>query len=188
MSKKFLSIVSIYTAAMLFVSSPAQAHMGESHEVESGPIPTVSLTATKDEIGGFNIHIETSNFTWAPENASEAHVPGEGHAHIYVDGVKVGRVYSNWYHLATANLDLAAGIHTVEVNLNGNDHGAYTVNGEEVRASAEIEIAESTDTGMNSHDHMDSTDLTVIWISLAFVLGALIASGAFLVARKLQKK
>lgn len=43
---------------------------------------------------------------------------GEGHAHIYIDDVKIGRVYGEWYHLATANLNLSPGSHVVRVDLN----------------------------------------------------------------------
>lgn len=42
----------------------------------------------------------------------------EGHAHLFIDGKKIGRVYSNWYHINP----LRQGSHTIRVTLNANDH------------------------------------------------------------------
>ena len=49
---------------------------------------------------------------------------------MYVDGVKIGRIYSEWQHIPekTSNL-LSKGVHTVKIVLMTNDHVAYTVNG-----------------------------------------------------------
>ena len=69
-------------------------------------------------MSGWNLHIETENFSFSPENASLAHIDGEGHAHVYINGVKLGRFYGPWVHLD----DLPEGEVTVEVTLNANDH------------------------------------------------------------------
>ena len=70
-----------------------------------------------------------------------AHIAGEGHAHIYVDGVKIGRVYGQWFHLNTASLNLTSGDHTILVNLNGNDHRPYVIKGVAVEAKSLIKIS-----------------------------------------------
>ena len=133
----------VVTLFLLLGASPAFAHMGEGHEVE-GPAPTVEITAEVDHVGGFNIHIVTENFRWAPENASQEFVPGEGHAHLYVDGEKVARVYGEWFHLNTSSLGLEPGEHELTVDLNGNDHGVYLAQGIRVAASSTIEIGEDS--------------------------------------------
>ena len=55
----------------------------------------VKIYVSKDEMSGVNIKLETTNFTFAPENVNKENVDGEGHAHLYIDGVKWGRLYSN---------------------------------------------------------------------------------------------
>ena len=40
------------------------------------------------------------------------HVDGEGHTHLYIDGEKITRVYSNWYYLGK----LEPGEHTIRVH------------------------------------------------------------------------
>ena len=46
------------------------------------------LTLIKDPMSGWNIHLAVNNFRFAPENASEPHRQGEGHAHLYINGNK----------------------------------------------------------------------------------------------------
>lgn len=62
--------------------------------------------------------------------ASGDHKPGEGHAHVYVNGAKIGRLYGPWLHLP----NLPKGEVTVEVTLNANDHRPLAVNGAPITA------------------------------------------------------
>lgn len=131
-----LSIATLMTLSM----NVASAHTEGTHMWDGKKKASVSLVVKKDAMSGFNVRIKTKNFTWAPQRASTAHRPGEGHAHIYVDGVKIGRVYSEWFHLATANLNLTPGQHIVRVDLNGNDHLPYMVGDKLLEASVSITI------------------------------------------------
>lgn len=190
MFKFRLATVVLVASFSLIAPVASFAHMSAPHEADPDEIPTVSLAVNKDEMGGFNVQITTENFTWAPENASQAHVPGEGHAHIYVDGIKVGRVYSSWFHLDTATLGITPGVHSVEVDLNGNDHGSYIVDGEKIQAAAEI-LVDATPMSAMPHGeemaegNMAQTDevglLLVLGISL---LGAFLAGGGYLLGRR----
>lgn len=107
--------------------------------------PSVMIHAMKDANGGWNLHLMTSNFTFAPENAGVSDVMGEGHAHLYVNGVKVARVYGNWFHL-----NVGKGINRVRVSLNTNLHKDYAVNG--VVIQNEIELDESRESS-TVHQH-----------------------------------
>ena len=95
--------------------------------------PTVDIKVTPDKMGGFNLQTTTDNFTWAPQHASGDAVPGEGHAHVYVDGEKVTRVYSEWHFIGPMVME--PGEHEVTVTLNGNDHNQYSADGEPVEAT-----------------------------------------------------
>lgn len=102
-------------------------------EVEAAGAPRiVELTVVEDAKGGFNLFLVTENFQFAPELASRDHAAGKGHAHIYVDGVKVARLYGSAYHLE----GLKAGERRIEVTLNSNDHREYAVGGKKVAAAA----------------------------------------------------
>lgn len=131
------------------------SHMYDRYDVPDGVlVPTISVEVTQDAVGGYNVHLSTENFVFAPENASGEHVDGQGHAHIYVDGVKVGRVYSEWYHLG----DLDAGDHTVRVTLNTNDHMEYSFDGQVVSDSVEVSSTGVSDSYHMMGDAMDSED------------------------------
>lgn len=95
------------------------------------PIPTVSLEVYPDPVAGWNLEIQTENWAFAPERVNQTSVTTEGHAHLYLNGEKVTRLYSNWYYLP----NLPAGEHTLTVGLNANGHEALTHDGQPIEAS-----------------------------------------------------
>ena len=99
-------------------------------------IPTLDLLIHTDPQSGWNLQIKTTNFTWAPRNASLDHVPGEGHAHLYIDGDKVTRLYSEWYFIP----ELSSGMHQIKVSLNTNKHDSYVLDGVEIADSEMITV------------------------------------------------
>lgn len=132
------------TTAEGTVADDAMGEMADGHShgegIEVGDadeIPTVEITATPDAKSGINLQVQTTGITFAPEHASSDHVLGEGHAHVYVDGEKYGRVYGEWMHL-----DVDAGEHEIRVDLNGNDHSPLLVDGEPIDDVATVEAPE----------------------------------------------
>ena len=115
------------------VSHDEETHTHHDIVNIEGNAPTVDLVVHKDPKSGWNAQIVTTNFAFAPENASGEHVDGEGHAHIYVDGVKINRVYGEWYHLG----ELEEGDREVQVRLSTNDHRELAVR-DEVVADTEL--------------------------------------------------
>ncbi len=92
--------------------------------------PTLSLTVSPRAEGGFAVGIETTGFEFSREKADGPHEAGVGHGHLYVSGVKIGRVYGT---TATVPV-LPAGEHNIRVTLNTNDHRTYVVGGNPVTA------------------------------------------------------
>lgn len=124
---------------------------GAAHHPGDGPIEaaapmTVSIKAELDPLSGVNVQIVPSGFAFAPQQVNQPHRAGEGHAHIYVDGVKVNRVYTPWVHLDA----LAPGAHEIRVELNANPHNPYTYGGVPVAAVAPIVIPPP---GAQTHTH-----------------------------------
>ena len=103
----------------------------------AGPdAPTLELRAVKDTAAGWNLHIVTTNFRFAPERVDAPHRPGEGHAHVYVDGRKAARIYGPWFHLGT----LPSGKVTLGVTLNANDHSLLSVSGRPLKLEKTITV------------------------------------------------
>ncbi|MDZ7673887.1 MAG: hypothetical protein U5K30_02290 [Acidimicrobiales bacterium] len=112
-------------------------HGGRSFEAVD-PVPTVEVEATEDAKAGWNIHVMTTDFTFTPEKVNDAETTsGEGHAHLYVDGTKINRLYGSWYHLGG---ELEPGEHEVRVELNANDHRPYVADGTPIAATTTITV------------------------------------------------
>ena len=116
----------------------AGGHPHATLEAE-GPL-AIGIDALVEDGGGLNVHVMTEGWTWTPENVNDEHVPGEGHAHIYVDGVK-SYVYGPYYHVP----GLEPGSHHIRVTLNANAHDEMHANGFPVEAVATVVVPE--------HDH-----------------------------------
>lgn len=113
-------------------------------EVPASEAPTVRLQVQKDSKSGWNLHVITERFRFAPERAGQQARPQEGHAHLYLDGAKIARLYGPWYHLDL--FTVPHGEHTLTVSLTANDHTAWAVNGKTIQATASV-----TGTGETGH-------------------------------------
>ena len=117
-------------------------HQGHGHahdtplDLPSGPdAPALEISLEPDQSAGWNLHIASPGFRFSPENVNGPHIPGEGHAHLYVNGAKHSRIYGTWVHLA----ELPAGEVTVSVTLNANDHSPLSVGGELLSATTVVD-------------------------------------------------
>ena len=108
-----------------------------SNSVSETPAPTLELNwedvPTKN---GAKLSLETNNFTFSRTDDDAAHVPNEGHAHVYLNGLKLGRLYSNTYQIGA----LSPGDYTLSVSLNSNDHRPYVSDSGPVMGALIFEI------------------------------------------------
>ena len=104
--------------------------------VESGlNIPRVEMSVQKAENHEWMIDLTTQNFEFfEPETDPAAHKNGQGHGHLYLNGLKLQRMYS----LNARIGKLPPGEHIVSITLNTNDHRAYATNGMPISASMTI--------------------------------------------------
>ncbi|AVO38801.1 copper chaperone PCu(A)C [Pukyongiella litopenaei] len=108
--------------------------LGDICRVGDGePVPGISL-AVREDGDGWIVEVQAENFTFAPDLADTAHVPGTGHGHLYVGGLKLQRLYQPTARIGA----LPPGTHEVRVTLNSNDHRAFVVGEQPVTAVATI--------------------------------------------------
>lgn len=112
-----------------------KAHMGHVMLPDDQPAPEISMTVTPDG-SGWAVHVETHNFTLNEDMADGPHVPGVGHAHLYLDGLKLQRLFRRDAHVGA----LPPGRYTLRVTLNANDHRVYMQDGVPISATAVIEV------------------------------------------------
>ncbi|WP_297773184.1 hypothetical protein [uncultured Roseovarius sp.] len=117
----------------------AHDHGGGDHakQIEAGlPAPKLTLTIHPDGPQSRNLHIDVENFAFDPKGVNGPHVPGHGHAHIYINDIKITRAYSPWMQLSA----LPKGEHVLRVTLNANDHSQLAVDGTPIEATTSLSI------------------------------------------------
>ncbi|MFG6518923.1 hypothetical protein ACGYLX_15855 [Sulfitobacter sp. 1A13496] len=122
-----------------------EAGMTHNHplrEVAAGlPVPTITHLVFPDEMDGYNVQVLTENFTFTPSAINKDVVENKGHAHLYINGEKISRVYGNWVHIPS-NL-LVAGANAVSVTLNANDHSEWAKDGKSIGSTVIVVKPES---------------------------------------------
>ena len=74
-------------------------HAPPREVTQGAPVPSLTHLMFPDVMDGYNVQILPVNFTFTPADINRGPIDNEGHAHIYVNDVKIGRVYAPWVHL-----------------------------------------------------------------------------------------
>ncbi len=137
-------------------------HASTLDVADGAPVPAVEIALDPTDTDGlYNLSVTLTNFTITPENIDGDPVDNEGHMHLLIDGVKIGR----FTDLETT-VQVPDGEHLVEVELNANDHSAYAVDGTPIRAGLTVSgageasaigdtmvLASDDGHGGDDHDH-----------------------------------
>ena len=142
----------------IFNVSAEEVMMDHSHMPIDVPdtvaVPALSLHIVKDIMSGYNLTLKVQRYTLIapPEDISsmmglmEAHINKksgfiEGHAHLYVNGIKIQRIYGEHIHIPQ-NL-FKNGINTVSVTLNNHGHMYWVADGKQVLATLYVNEAQT---------------------------------------------
>jgi hypothetical protein len=93
-------------------------------EVPAGkPVPAIAITVEPDREQGWNLYVDTANFTFEPPDSvnGESSTDG-GHAYLYINEKPKQRLYGSWLHLP----ELPPGENKIRVTLNANGHEILT--------------------------------------------------------------
>ena len=119
--------------------------MGHEHsknvEWEGDDQPSLYLSVQPYDSYGWVVIYNANNFTFNAENASSQHIQGEGHGHLYVNDVKIARLYGEPYYLR----DLNMGANTIRITLNTNNHLSYVSNGAAIEKNVEIVVEKNVE-------------------------------------------
>lgn len=123
--------------ARLQNTGPSSMRHGAADGVSEAPAPSVKLdwvTPPGPEGGTMRLNIENLEVASVPDGTP--HVPGEGHAHAYLNGLKLGRLYEETFEIGA----LLPGDYRLTVSVNTHDHRPYLVEGAPVQAVLEFSI------------------------------------------------
>lgn len=133
------------------VQRPKMAMMDHSHMPITAPKTAqtvrLDLEISDDAMSGYNLTIHTQNYVMQPPPAQlsmaemmSPSLAGEqllGHAHLYINGEKIQRVYGKYLHLPQTLFK--AGTNSISVSLNNHGHMYWQQSGKKVIATLMIE-------------------------------------------------
>ena len=148
-----VSVVVIGKSAMMTVAEMGNGHDAHKHgkmEVPQGQtIPSVDVVVRKDAKKGWNLEAKVTNFQFAPEKVNTSPNPGEGHAHLFINGKKITRLYSSWYYIE----NLEPGENKIKVTLNANNHADWASSGKVIEDTEIVNVSEAVNKKQQQHKH-----------------------------------
>ena len=96
----------------------------------------VFISGVETETGEVSLNFSVENLELVPVNPPSEHKSGEGHLHLYVNGVSIAMLHETTYTVT----DLAKGSHSFRVTISTNDHREYSVDGEVIADSFSLEV------------------------------------------------
>lgn len=102
----------------------------------TGPPPLLHLALETAANGATLVRLKVENFTFDRGSDLPEHVPGQGHAHLYLDGLKLQRMYSPEALIGA----LPPGEYEVRTELNTNLHMPYIDADGPISATAELVV------------------------------------------------
>ena len=107
------------------------------HKIEANkPYPSVNLEIYEDNMDGYNLFIKLENFILTPMDVGKKNKLNSGHIHLYVKDIKIGRVYSNWFHIPGRYFNLKENI--IRITLNSNLHDSFAINGNPIESEIKV--------------------------------------------------
>ena len=107
------------------------------HKIEANkPYPSINLEIYEDNMDGYNLFIKLENFILTPMDVGKKNKSNSGHIHLYVNDIKIGRVYSNWFHIPGRYFNLKENI--IRITLNSNLHDSFAINGNPIESEIKV--------------------------------------------------
>lgn len=114
----------------------SHAMHGAALHLSTAAAPPRIAVAAAPEGAEWRVSARVENFTFAPDRMDGPHVEGEGHGHLYLNGLKLQRMTGPEARIGA----LPPGEHVIRVSLNTNDHAAYAVDGRAVAAEVVVTV------------------------------------------------
>lgn len=120
----------ILTSTVSWGQPPPVDHSKHNQTIELDPLlphPTLRLELIRDETDGFNLKLLVESFTLEAPPKTQKQSLEYGHAHIYLNDIKLMRLYGPDLHLPGRLFK--QGISSLKVSLNNHQHAVLTING-----------------------------------------------------------
>ncbi len=127
------------TDAVVFVV-PEHSHSSHSHERAAmevvGTAPVLGMSVWPDPESGFNVVVSVQGLALEPRAVGGEHADGEGHLHLYANGLKIARLYGTAVHVP----EIGEGDVELTVAAFTNDHRPYVIDGSPVEVTTIVTV------------------------------------------------
>ncbi|MEO1074044.1 MAG: hypothetical protein AAFX77_17325 [Pseudomonadota bacterium] len=118
---------------------------------DDAPIPSLSIQVERDWMSGLNLTLFTENYSMVPPpvglSMTSLMQPSvdpksgvtEGHAHLYINGAKIQRIYSDHVHLPETLFK--PGLNQINVSINNHGHMYWTTNNRQILATLYVDLS-----------------------------------------------
>ena len=155
-----LPVLAVIAALAFYFESPRQKTAMHHHQTKQ-PVPknaytpSLTLQAVKDAMSGYNLILEIQKYQigMPVENLKpillEDKIVLQGHAHLYVNGVKIQRVYGRFVHIPKSVFK--NGENSIRVTLNNHQHATWTMAGQIIESEISAMVEEGSATESSAH-------------------------------------
>lgn len=100
-------------------------------------VPSVKIDVSRDSSNAWLLEVRTKHFEFAPKKVGHQLTSyNEGHAHLYINGEKINRIYGTYYHIGP----LKQGKNVITMTLNSNNHQTLAYNGKPIEHTKIVEV------------------------------------------------
>ncbi len=116
-----------FSIFLLFISVNCFAHHPGNKIDAEKPYPLINLEIIKDKVDGYNLYIDLENFTLNTSQIGSENQPNMGYLQLFVNDIKITRVYSNWVHVPQRFFNLKDNF--IKITFNSNLYDEFTIEG-----------------------------------------------------------
>ena len=116
-----------FSIFLLFISVNCFAHHPGNKIDAEKPYPLINLEIIKDKVDGYNLYIDLENITLNPSQIGSENQPNMGYLQLFVNDIKITRVYSNWVHVPQRFFNLKDNF--IKITFNSNLYDEFTIEG-----------------------------------------------------------
>lgn len=121
------------------VDAGGMAHRQPPIQIPEGvPLPRLSLRVHRDDTAGANLHLTLQHYALTSPEYTERPGRLNGHAHLYVNGRKIQRLYGPDVHLPSSLFN--PGVNVIVVSLNAHNHAVWQRGDVPIMASVFVDI------------------------------------------------
>ena len=131
----FLKLFFIIFFNSIFLSNLYAHHPGNKIEAKM-PYPKIDIEVSRDKIEGYNLFFNLQNFKLSPENIEIKNEINSGYLQLFINDIKISRIYSSWFHVPERFFNKKENL--IRVKLFTNFHDELTIDSQPIEFEFKI--------------------------------------------------